>query len=286
MDHPPADSGRPDAPEFWMRHLGWIAYAMSVGTGALGQVLFLGHEFGGKAWSYGAAIGLAAFAEVVMSAAGDKSLDHRAHRRAWRSLLSLATVVACYGAAMNLLHFLHDNKALAFTFGGATLAGFLLHVIDGHIRVAAYLREDDQAIARAAAATPAPVAPARPAVRRALPETTVLKAQPTPKHAAAPVNPSPEAAAPTTTVKSTALVVRPKPADPGNVTPIRPKDTTSQLERAYQWFATQVDAANGDVTAVNGPALNDQFGTTYLNKKITEFRARYRDENPATAVNQ
>lgn len=150
---------RPVAPSFPLRHFAWVAYAMSVGTGALGQVLFLGSEFGGKSWSYLAAIGLAAFAEVVMCAAGDASLDHRANRRAWKPLLFLGITVACYAASMNLFHFFRANPALAWTFGGASMVGFLLHILDGHIRVVAYLRADEEFRTQQHTETPAPVQP-------------------------------------------------------------------------------------------------------------------------------
>ena len=72
-------AAEPVAPDFLLRHLGNPAYAMSVITGAVGQVLFLGGEFGGAWWAYACALGLAAFAEAVMVSAGDKSLYHRTH---------------------------------------------------------------------------------------------------------------------------------------------------------------------------------------------------------------
>lgn len=135
------NTAKPTPPEFKLRHLGWVAYGMSVVTGAVGQILSLGEKWGGSTGAWTAAVGLAAFAEVVMIAAGDKSLDHRARRSDWWwVLLILAVCVALYAASMNVTHFISTDPALGFTFGGASMIGFLLHIIDGHIRVGAYLR--------------------------------------------------------------------------------------------------------------------------------------------------
>jgi hypothetical protein len=114
---------------------------MSISTGALGQVLFLGLAFGGAWWAYAAAAGLAAFAEVVMAASGDSAMEHRrAGRKGWQLLLALGLSTSIYAGLINVSHFWHQNRSMAFMFGGASVLGFLLHLANGYIEVSAYLK--------------------------------------------------------------------------------------------------------------------------------------------------
>jgi hypothetical protein len=274
----PTPTVRPQPPEFKLSRLKKVAYGMSVTTGGLGQVLFLGSVFGGTVLSYLAATGMAAFAEFVMAASGDASLDHRVHHRAWKLMLVLSLIVACYAGGNQIAHFWHNNKALAVMFAGASVAGFLLHILDGHIRAAAYLRELSawEAAERKAAA---PVQPSQ----------TVRVQPPVPRPEAKPVAVTPPAPAVKPSAAEPAAAV-PQPrslpaADPNNVTPITKHGGLSQREQAYQWFAAQIDAAGGDLSAVSGPDIAAQFDSDHLKKKITEFKRRYEAEHPPAAVN-
>lgn len=132
-------------PEWPLRKLDKVAYTMSISTGALGQVLFLGKSFGGHPMSYVGAGVIAAFAEVTMAAAGDSSLQHRTHgRKGWTLLLLLGLAVALYAAGTNASHFWAQSASMALMFGGASLIGFLLHIVNGHIEVSAYLAEQEK----------------------------------------------------------------------------------------------------------------------------------------------
>lgn len=262
------------APDFLLRHLGNPAYAMSVITGAVGQVLFLGHEFGGAWWAYACALGLAAFAEAVMVSAGDKSLHHRTHGRSWVPMLVVAVAVAVYAGGMNIAHFWRENVALAFTFGGASVIGFAQHIIDGHIMVSAYLKQKAQRIARAAQV---PVAkPARNARPPAAPREATAPAALTSPGAGAS-QPAPD---PTPRIQGSGA----GPADNTNVRSIT--NGLSQREQVWIWFKAKVDEAGGDVNAVTGPDLVQQFGSEHLKKKISDLRRRYENECSNTAVNE
>lgn len=213
VDQPPVP------PEFKLGKLRKVAYAMSIAAGAVGQILFLGSEFGGEPWHYAAASGLAAFAEFVMASSGDASLEHRAEHRAWKLMLGLGVTVACYAASMQLLHFWDENRALAATFAGASVAGFALHVLDGHIRVAAYLRDlevwerrqADKQRPEPVKARPRPgkvVVPADPPAER------VPEPRPEPQPAVEPPVP------PVPPVEPAGAAPEPHQAVPSNVTPI------------------------------------------------------------------
>jgi len=265
-------TSQPVAPDFRLRHLGNVAYTMSVVTGAVGQILYLGEQFGGHGWSYIAAAFLAAFAEAVMVSAGDKSLHHRAHGRSWVPMLVVAVAVAYYACGVQFLHFASDNLSLAFTFGGASVIGFAQHIIDGHIRVSAYLAEAEafktaqmpaaktsrSARPPAAARETAPTAPASPAVGAP------------PASDPHPPTPGSDAGTPEST----------------NVRPINSAKGISERERVWLWFKDQVDAADGNVKAVTGPDLVEQFGSEHLRKKISDLRRRYENEFGDTAVNE
>lgn len=261
-------TAEPVAPDFKLRHLGNTAYAMSVITGAGGQVLFLGDEFGGAWWAYGAALGLAAFAEAVMVSGGDKSLYHRAHDHSWVPMLAVAVAVALYAGAMNVAHFWHENVALAFTFGGASVIGFAQHIIDGHIKVSAYLKAA-KAFRAAQVVAPKSSRSARPpaAARETTPAATTSPAAGEP---AAPVtHPStPQAGAAT-------------PAT--NVREIHPGRPTLK-EQGKAWFLAQV-AAGRESSSISAAEVDKEIGATvgYCKKHIQ----RWRDEVAAqTAVNQ
>ncbi|MFJ5984286.1 hypothetical protein [Lentzea sp. NPDC092896] len=285
MQPGPAPLTKPTPPEFKLRKLMKVAYGMSVTTGGLGQVLFLGDKFGGTAPAYAAALFLAAFVEFCMVSSGDSSLHHRVDHEAWKLMLALSLGFAGYAAANQLLHFWHTDLALAVMFAGASVAGFLLHILDGHIRAAAYLR----ALAKWEAATAAPVGVPQ---QRSARQTT-----PRPATKPAPAAPRPEASAPTVTTPATdgatMPVLDPNPSEPGsstgprtdtNVRPI--SEGLSQREQVWRWFVEQVNAADGDVYAVKGADLVEQFGSEHLRKKISDLRTRYKNEHGKTAVNE
>ncbi len=262
MQPGPAPLTKPTPPEFKLRKLTKGAYGMSVTTGGIGQVLFLGFAFGGG-WWYVAAFFIAAFAEFVMAASGDSSLEHRVQERAWKLMLGLSLTVAAYAGANQLLHFWHKNIALAITFAGASVAGFLLHILDGHIRAAAYLRDLKRwRVANTAVPQPRPARQAPPRTANKI----TAKASEAPAMTVEPAeNTAPTAA---------------------NVRPIGSAKGISQREQVWQWFVEQVDATGGDVNAVTGPDLVKQFGSEHLKKKISDLRKRYENERSNTAVNE
>jgi hypothetical protein len=277
---------KPTPPEFKPRRQIKIGYRMSVVTGAAGQVLFLGGAFGGGYW-YVAATGVAAFAEVVMAASGNASLEHRVHGRAWLLMLALSLTVATYAAANQLLHFWADNRALAITFAGASVIGFFLHLLDGHIRAAAYLR----ALAKWEAATAKATSPAAPQPKPARQAPTKPAAKPAPKTpessaSTVPNSPAVDAAIPVPDPTPSIQGSGTGPQQDTNVTPISSAKGLSQREQVWQWFVEQVDAANGDVNAVTGPDLVKEFGSEHLKKKISDLRRRYEAERSNAAVNE
>lgn len=264
----------PTPPTFRLRKLRFVAYAMSVATSAVGQILFLGAAFGGGWWHLPAA-GLAGFAEFVMASAGDASLEHRVNRRAWKAMLAVAVGVACYGASMQLLHFWPKNTALAATFCGASLAGFLLHIVDGHIVAAAYLR--DLAVWEKQQAQQ-PVVPAPRPEKQVEPvhATAERVAEPTVPVRVAVAKPAPEVAA-----------AEPKPLPaPSNVTPIQ--QGTSARQRAYAYLVEQVTQHGRPLMGVTGRELAEKFDTPSLANKISDLRKTFRQEFPdhAAVVNQ
>jgi len=263
----------PTPPKFKPRRQIKAGYYMSISVGWFGQVLFLGAWFGGGGW-YAAAAGAAAFAEVVMSASGNASLDHRVHGRAWKLMLVLSLTVAGYAAANQLLHW-HDKPALAITFAGASVVGFFLHLLDGHIRAAAYLRTLAQwESAQAAAAIVTVVAPQPRAARQAAPRTLSKPIEKTSE---------PAVEAKSALVEEAEQETKPA-AVAKNVMPI--SEGLSQRERVWRWFVEQVNAANGDVYAVKGADLVEQFGSEHLKKKISDLRRRYENEFGDAAVNE
>lgn len=276
----------PTPPEFKLRKLMKVAYGMSVTTGGLGQVLFLGDKFGGTGYAYAAALFLAAFVEFCMVSSGDSSLHHRVDGEAWKLMLTLSLGFAGYAAANQLLHFWHTDLALAVMFAGASVAGFLLHILDGHIRAAAYLR----ALAKWQTAASAAVEVPRQRPARQPAQRPTSKPTPTaPEAATASAAPQPP------TADATMPVPDPNPSTSGsgtgsakdtNVRPISSAKGLSQREQVWQWFKAKVDAADGDVTAVTGPDLVEQFGSEHLKKKISDLRRRYEDEVGGAAVNE
>lgn len=282
MQPGPAPLTRPTPPDFKLRKLMKVAYGMSVTTGGLGQVLFLGVKFGGTPGAYLAALFLAAFVEACMVSSGDASLHHRVEGEAWRLMLTLSLGFAVYAATNQLLHFWHTDLALAVMFAGASVAGFLLHILDGHIRAAAYLR----ALAKWETTT-APAAPQQRHTRQTAPRPTGKPTMKTPVATATAVPNPPAADAPMP-------VLDPNPSTLGsgtgspkdtNVRPISSAKGLSQREQAYQWFAQKVRDRGGDPESVAGPEIAEQFGAQHWAKKISEFRQRWKRENPA-AVNE
>lgn len=270
MQPGPAPLTKPTPPDFKLRKLMKVAYGMSVTTGGLGQVLFLGDKFGGTMLAYAAALFLAAFVEFCMVSSGDASLHHRVEGEAWRLMLTLSLGFAVYAAANQLLHFWHTDLALAVMFAGASVAGFLLHILDGHIRAAAYLRVLAKWLATQQAAPAAQPRPARQAPRSASKPTTKASE---PKTA---TEPEPAAADADTQTLPVAE----------NVRPISSAKGVSQREQVWQWFKTKVDEAGGDVTAVRGPDIVEEFGSEHLKKKISDLRRRYENECSDAAVNE
>lgn len=273
MQPGPAPLTKPTPPDFRLRKLMKVAYGMSVTTGGLGQVLFLGDKFGGTMLAYAAALFLAAFVEFCMVSSGDASLHHRVEGEAWRLMLTLSLGFAVYAAANQLLHFWHTDLALAVMFAGASVAGFLLHILDGHIRAAAYLRVLARWQATQETAPTATRPQPRPARQAPRPASKPTVKAPEPEAAAG--------AAPADVETDTQVLPVVE-----NVRPISSAKGISQREQVWQWFVEQVDAAGGDVNAVTGPDLVKEFGSEHLKKKISDLRRRYENERSDAAVNE
>jgi hypothetical protein len=126
-----------------LQKLQHVAYAMSVGVGLVGQILFLGAAFGGDMVGYGGAALIAGFAEMTMMAAGDKSLSLRRMRASWVPVLIVGVVVALYSSLLNVTHFMSTNPSMAVMFGGAAMTGFTMHVVTGHMELTRVLADED-----------------------------------------------------------------------------------------------------------------------------------------------
>src|SRR5699024_8160324 len=112
-------------------------------TGAIGQVVFFGSLFGLGVWGFVAAGVIATTAETVMVSAGDAALKHRVedsdNTRRWLPFLLVSFAAAAAASGMNLSHFWHINISLAVLFGGVSLLGYLLHILDGFVKGSGYL---------------------------------------------------------------------------------------------------------------------------------------------------
>lgn len=104
-----------------------------------------------------------------------------------------------------------------------------------------------------------------------------------PRAARTTTPPQREATAAPTSTSPAEVGAAPKP-QPLRVVPRA--DGLSVRRRAYRWFAAEVTVNGGDPNSVSGPDIVEQFpDAPYLKTKISEFRNKYRSENP-TAVNQ
>src|SRR5699024_1864891 len=121
--HDPADlDPAPEPPTdpapngFSLRHSSFVGYCMSVGIGAIGQILALAAIFGGTLVAWGAAVIAAAFAEVTMIGAGSWSLELRRKGHPWKLLLVGAGAVCAYAVGLQLLHYLPQGVGTAAVF--------------------------------------------------------------------------------------------------------------------------------------------------------------------------
>lgn len=138
---PPTD---PAPNGFSLRHSSFVGYCMSVGIGAIGQILALAAIFGGTFVAWGAAVIAAAFAEVTMIGAGSWSLELRRKGHPWKLLLVGAGTVCAYAVGLQLLHYLPQGVGTAAVFAGASAIGWVLHMAVEHVRVAAYLKDQQR----------------------------------------------------------------------------------------------------------------------------------------------
>src|SRR5699024_4342646 len=59
--------------------------------------------------------------------------------RRWLPFLLVSFAAAAAASGMNLSHFWHINISLAVLFGGVSLLGYLLHILDGFVKGSGYL---------------------------------------------------------------------------------------------------------------------------------------------------
>jgi hypothetical protein len=105
----------------------------------------------------------------------------------------LSLGVSAYAALLNVTHFWRPSPSMALMFGGASVVGFLLHVINGHIKVAAYLSQCDEY--RAEVARQAELVDATRARSRAGRQATEPAARRTRQATDGPAHPTTEPAA-------------------------------------------------------------------------------------------
>lgn len=123
--------------EYWGHRALVAVYWIAILTGAVGQVAYFGDLFGLGKWGYAAAVVIATTAETVMVTSCDTALKHRVHgayKRRWLPFMFVAFSAAFAASVMNLTHFWHSSPSLGLLFGGVSLLGFLLHVMDGFVK--------------------------------------------------------------------------------------------------------------------------------------------------------
>lgn len=123
-------------------HLASVAgYAMSVGVGAFGQIMFLGSWLAAMLPSPGnwlAALIGAAFAEIGMIGAGNSSLSKRKDGGRWKLLFAVACFVCAGAVTMQVAHWLPKGFGVALVFGLASFVGFLIHMTIEHSKIRDY----------------------------------------------------------------------------------------------------------------------------------------------------
>lgn len=144
LDPPPEKPDDPFAGGFKLRHASLIGYCMSVGIAAIGQILALASIFGGTFVAWITAAVAAAFAEVAMVGAGSWSLELRRKGHPWRLLMVGAAAVCCYAVIVQIVHYIPEGIGQAAVFAGASAIGWTLHMTVEHVRVAAYLKDQQR----------------------------------------------------------------------------------------------------------------------------------------------
>lgn len=113
-------------------------YAVSVGVGAFGQIMFFGTWLAGMLPAPGnwiAAVLGAAFAEIAMIGAGNSSLVKRRDGGSWRLLLAVASLVCAGAVTMQVAHWLPSGFGIALVFGLGSFIGFLIHMVIEHSKL-------------------------------------------------------------------------------------------------------------------------------------------------------
>lgn len=116
-------------------------YALSVGVGAFGQIMFFGEWLGATIpapWNWVAAAIGAAFAEIGMIGAGNSSLAKRRDGGSWKLLLGVACFVCAGAVTMQVAHWLPKGFGVALVFGLASFVGFLIHMVIEHSKIRDY----------------------------------------------------------------------------------------------------------------------------------------------------
>lgn len=142
----PDTAKRIKAGSYWFkRNMVHAAYWMSIAMSGYGQTSFFAGWLGlgnGPLDLARAALG-AVFLEMVMVGANGYAMYHRTHHpeSGWLPIRIFAYLVCVGGAALNYAHFVNE-PGMAAMFAGATLAGFILQDITGHLKVRVLLMQE------------------------------------------------------------------------------------------------------------------------------------------------
>lgn len=142
----PDTAKRIKAGSYWFkRNMVHAAYWMSIAMSGYGQTSFFAGWLGlgnGPLDLARAALG-AVFLEMVMVGANGYAMYHRTHHpeSGWLPIRIFAYLVCVGGAALNYAHFANE-PGMAAMFAGATLAGFILQDITGHLKVRVLLMQE------------------------------------------------------------------------------------------------------------------------------------------------
>lgn len=146
---PPA---QPDKPNFKKAKtvgetFSLIGYLMSVGVGALGQILFLqgflADRLPGHMPLITALVG-AAFVETVMVGTGFTALTARRDGGRWAASFTYSLVACGVAVALQLGHWIPIEPGVAVVFAGGSAAGFLAHTVASHSRIRTYQDKQKQ----------------------------------------------------------------------------------------------------------------------------------------------
>jgi hypothetical protein len=110
----------------------YVAFAMSVVIGVVGQGLYLSDSFGESLGAASKIVGWGAggFLEIAMIGTCDGAFKYRGKgAKKWGLFLAVSCLAAGFATYTNFAHWMDQSTGMAVTFGAASLVGFLVHVI-------------------------------------------------------------------------------------------------------------------------------------------------------------